>query len=264
MGNIMCFGCISSSNIGIIERFGRFYKIAEPGLFFKLPIVDNLKYEMDMRKSQMIITVDTKTSDNVFCKVIVAVIYSVKQDGIYHAVYGYDNFKQLVDSYVQNEIRSELTRLTLDESFLQKLTMSDNVKKSLKENISFGYNIHEVLINDIEPDPKVRAAMNEINTAQRKRLAKEEIANAYKIETVSKAEADAQASEIYGNGVGKTKQVIIYKLKSAFPDLSDAEIANFMVASEQINILKEMSYEKPSTIFIPYDNKMNFNMTMPQ
>jgi len=264
MGNVMCCGCVSSSNIGIVERFGRFNKIAEPGLFFKLPVVDNLKHNISMKKKQVIINVDTKTADNVFCKVIVAVIFSVKQDSIYHAVYGYENFSYLVDSYVQNEIRSELTRLTLDESFLQKLTMSDNVKKSLKENISFGYNIHEVLINDIEPDPKVRAAMNEINTAQRNRLAKEEIANAYKIETISKAQADAQASEIYGCGVAREKQAVIRGLKESFPDLSDGDIAKFMVASEQVNILKEMSYEKPSTIFIPYDNKINFNMTMPQ
>ena len=255
MGGLCCCGSISSSTMGVIERFGKYDRVVEPGLYFKLPLIDILKHVVTTRRSQFIIEVDTKTSDNVFCKVVVAVIYSIKQNELYNAIYGYSNFSNLVNSYVQNEIRSELTRITLDESFLQKLTMSNNVKKSLRENISFGYNIHEVLINDIEPDPKVREAMNEINTQQRVRLAKEEKALGYKIETVSKAESDALASEIYGEGVAKSKAAIISGLKNSFPELSDIEISQLIIASEQINAINNKS-----TIFVPYDNKINFNM----
>lgn len=109
MGNALFCGCISSSSIGVIERFGKFHKIAEPGLFFKVPLIDQIRSNVSTRKNQIKIEVDTKISDNVFCKVIVAVIYSVKMEQIYQTVYGYGDFQGLVNSYVQNEIRSELS-----------------------------------------------------------------------------------------------------------------------------------------------------------
>lgn len=140
MGNISCYGRIPPAYIGIIERFGRYNRVVYPGFFIKLPFIDNLKYVVSCKKKQLIITID-----NMFCKVVVAVIYSVKQDSVYDAVYGYENFEELVNSYVQNEIMSEVSRTTL-----QKLTISDKVKKSLEEKTSLGYNIHDVLINDIE------------------------------------------------------------------------------------------------------------------
>ena len=252
MGNIFCCGCIRSSQIGIIERFGKYHKVVTPGLYWKYPIIDDLKYTIVTRKKQVKINVDTKTSDNVFCNVAVSVIYSVKHNEIYSAVYDYWDFEELVNSYVQNEVRSELTRITLDEAFLQKQTISEHVKKALKENISFGYHIHDVLINDVEPDGKVREAMNEINTQQRIRLAKQEKADAYRLEIISKAESDAKASEINGLGFAKTKSTIISGLREAFPNLSDAELAQLVLTSEQLNMMK--SLDSKSTVFIPYDS----------
>ncbi len=264
MGNSLCCGCVSSSEIGVLERFGKYNSVIEPGLYFKFPIIDELSHVMSMKKLQTFVIIDTKTLDNVFCKVKVAVVYSVKQNEIYNAVYGYSDFRTLIDSYVQNEIRSELSRITLDESFLQKITMSNNVKQYLKENISFGYNIHEVLINDIEPDPKVRAAMNEINTQQRIKLAVQEKAEGYKIEVLSKATSDARASEINGEGIAKTKLAIISGYKRAFPELTNSQISELMMTSEQIEVMNSISNKsKSSTIFLPYGKKMNLNMNMP-
>lgn len=135
----------------------------------------------------------------------------------------------------------------------------------MKENISFGYNIHEVLINDIEPDPKVRQAMNEINTQLRLTLAKKEQANGYKLEIVSKAEANATAHEMEGRGIAASKTAVIKGFKMLFPELTDSELAQLIISSEQINIMKQLvnSGKSPSTIFVPFDNKMNFNLNLP-
>ena len=57
----------------------------------------------------------------------------------------------------------------------------------------FGFNIVQALVTDIEPNAKVKDAMNEINAAARSKQAAKEKAEADKITLVKNAEADAES-----------------------------------------------------------------------
>ena len=66
---------------------------------------------------------------------------------------------------------------------------------------TYGYIIVKTLITKVEPDAEVKQSMNEINAAQRKRVAAQELAEADKIKIVTAAEAEAEkiASMVWGS-----------------------------------------------------------------
>lgn len=61
-----------------------------------------------------------------------------------------------------------------------------------EEMSTYGYIIVKTLITKVEPDDEVKQSMNEINAAQRKRVAAQELANADKIKIVTAVEAEAE------------------------------------------------------------------------
>jgi regulator of protease activity HflC (stomatin/prohibitin superfamily) len=78
--------------------------------------------------------------------------------------------------------------MTLDKSYTSKAEVANDVKEQLASIMAeFGYEIIAALVTDLEPDAKVKEAMNEINAAQRMREAALEKAEADKILVVKAA-----------------------------------------------------------------------------
>ncbi len=85
-------------------------------------------------------------------------------------------------------VRSSLPKMTLDKSYTSKAEVANDVKEQLASIMAeFGYEIIAALVTDLEPDAKVKEAMNEINAAQRMREAALEKAEADKILVVKAA-----------------------------------------------------------------------------
>jgi regulator of protease activity HflC (stomatin/prohibitin superfamily) len=84
--------------------------------------------------------------------------------------------------------------LQLDDVFTSKEEIAQDVKEELTKSMeTFGFQIIQTLVTDIEPAPTVKKAMNEINAATRMRAAAVQKAEAEKINVVKAAEADAEA-----------------------------------------------------------------------
>ena len=92
-----------------------------------------------------------------------------------------------------------MPKLELDETFEQKDYLAIAVKRELSKTMEqFGFEITNALITDIEPDARVKDAMNQINAAQRLRAAAIDKAEAEKIQIVKQAEADAESKYLAG------------------------------------------------------------------
>lgn len=106
-----------------------------------------------------------------------------------------------IRSYVYDVVRSTVPKLELDDVFTSKEEIAQDVKQQLTKSMeSFGFAILQTLVTDIEPAAKVKAAMNEINAAQRLRIAAVQKAEADKVTVVKAAEADAEAKFLAGQG----------------------------------------------------------------
>ncbi|MBV9146286.1 MAG: SPFH domain-containing protein, partial [Acidobacteria bacterium] len=63
---------VDTAEAAVIQRFGKFIRIAGPGLNFKLPWFETVAGRMTLRVQQFKVEVETKTRDNVFVKVMVS------------------------------------------------------------------------------------------------------------------------------------------------------------------------------------------------
>jgi len=245
----------------IIERFGRFHRVADPGIHFRIPIVDRVAARMNLKVQQLDVSVETKSKDNVFVNMITAVQFKVMPDKVYEAFYQLDDPLNQIESYVFDVVRAEVPKIILDDVFEKK----DNIAKAVNTELShtmeeFGFNIIKSLITDIQPDAGVKSAMNEINAAQRERVAAEEKGEASKILKVKDAEADAESKRLSGKGIADQRTAIIDGLResvenfqSTVQDSSAQEVMTLVLLTQYFDTLKDLgASSKTNTILIPH------------
>ena len=111
----------------------------------------------------------------------VATQYRVNESNVKDAYYKLMRPESQIKSYIEDALRSSVPKLTLDELFEKKDEIALEVQKQVAEEMStYGYIIVKTLITKVEPDAEVKQSMNEINAAQRKRVAAQELAEADK------------------------------------------------------------------------------------
>ena len=98
MSDGLCCACVSEGTVGVVENCANFSHIAQPGLAFYVPFVCYIKKRLSMRIEQLNIRCESKTLDNVFVNVEVAIQYKVinDSDSIYNAVYKLQNPQQQI------------------------------------------------------------------------------------------------------------------------------------------------------------------------
>lgn len=193
----------------IVERFGKFLRVAKPGLNTKAPFIDTLTKPISLRIQQLEVNIESKTKDNVFVTVPVAVQYVIREESVQDAYYRLSNPEAQIRSYVFDTVRSALSGLGLDEAFESKDDIARSVENTLSSRMQeFGFNIVNTLVQDISPDARVRDSMNSINAAQRDRVAAQSLAEADKIKRVTQAEAEAESKRLQGEGVAAQRKAI--------------------------------------------------------
>src|SRR5690554_3576463 len=186
------FFVVKQQSSTIVERFGRFQSIRNSGLHMKIPIVDRISGRVNLRIQQLDVIIETKTKDNVFVKLKVSVQFKVIQEKVYEAFYKLEYPHDQITSYVFDVVRAEVPKLILDDVFERKDDIAIAVKRELNDAmITYGYDIINTLITDIDPDIQVKNAMNRINAADREKTAAEYEAEAQRIRIVAQARAEA-------------------------------------------------------------------------
>ena len=255
------FFIVQQQTAALIHRFGKFIRIADPGLNFKLPLIERVAGRVNLRVRQLDVDVETKTEDNVFVKVIVSVQYYVLKDKIYDAFYKLDDPATQIRSFVFDVVRARVPRIKLDDVFEKKDEIATVVKDELAQVMDdFGYGIVKALVTDIDPDAKVKIAMNEINAAQRLRVAAAEKGEAEKILQVKAAEAEAESKALSGKGIADQRRAIVDGLKESVgesqrsvSEASATEVMNLVLMTQYFDTLKEIGQGSSSnTILLPH------------
>lgn len=252
---------VQQQSCAIIERFGKFHKIAHSGIHFKIPLVDTILTRLSLRISQLNVSVETKTQDNVFVNLVVAVQYRVLPEKVYEACYMLNDPEYQIKAFVFDLVRAQVPKLVLDDVFSKKDDIAIAVKNELEGQMAeFGYGIIKALVTDVNPDPNVKAAMNEINTAQRLRVAATEKGEAEKIIKIKQAEAEAEASILHGKGVAGQRQAIIEGMSQSVDEfvkqiqgLDAARVMDMVLLIQYIDTLKDIgSNSKSNVVFVPH------------
>ena len=244
---------------GVVERFGKFSRIEQPGLHVLLPFAESV-YFVDLQVKQAQFQVETKTHDNVFVQIPVSVQYQILSDKIYDAFYKLSQPQKQIESFVFNSILGHVPKLSLDETFEQQSGISVNVKTELDAIMSgFGYNILTALVTDIIPDSKVKDAMNDINAAQRAQVAAQARGEAEKILKVKQAEAEAESKALQGKGIAAERQAIIDGLRASIenfresvPGATPSDVMALVLLTQYFGTLKDIGTKQGNnTISLP-------------
>lgn len=221
----------------IVERFGKFRRVARPGLNFKAPFIDNITRPISLRIQQLEVNIESKTKDNVFVTVPVAVQYVIKEEQVVDAYYRLSNPEAQIRSYVFDTVRSALSGLELDAAFESKDDIARSVEQTLSARMQeFGFNIVNTLVQDISPDSRVRDSMNSINAAQRDRVAAQSLAEADKIKRVTQAEAEAESKRLQGEGVAAQRKAIAMGIAEQYEMLRKVGIEH---SAEQLLLMTQ-------------------------
>jgi regulator of protease activity HflC (stomatin/prohibitin superfamily) len=255
------FFTVRTAEVAVITRFGKFLRVADPGLNWKRPFFDTVAGIVSLRVNQISLTMETKTKDNVFVTIPISVQNRVRPEKVYDAYYKLSDPVAQIKSYVEQVILGHVPSMTLDEVFASQSSIAAAVKQELDADMStFGYEIVNVLVTDIVPDQKVKSAMNDINAAQREQVAANARGEAEKILVVKKAEAEAESKALQGQGIANQRRAIIEGLQVSVEQFQKAvegatskEVMQLVLVTQYFDTLKSIGEsDKTNTLFLSH------------
>ena len=244
----------------VIQRLGKFSRIQQAGLNFKIPFIEGKAGAVNLKVQQLDVSIETKTKDNVFVNMRVSVQYKIKQTAVRDAFYKLDDAESQISAYVFDDVRAEVPKMDLDDVFAKKEDIAVAVKQNLSESMEeYGFTIVKALIADIDPDAHVKESMNRINAAKRDKEAALEEAEAKKINIVKEAEAEAESKRLQGEGTAQQRLEIVRGFKESVEDfqnslesVSHEEVMRFVLLTQYFDTLNNIgSNGKNTTVMIP-------------
>ena len=247
---------VKQQTSAIIERFGKFIAVRQPGLHIKIPLVDKISGRISLRVLQLDVIVETKTKDDVFVKLKVSVQYRVVPEKVYEAFYKLYFPQDQITSYVFDVVRAVVPKMKLDDVFEKKDEIAIAVKGELNDAmINYGYDIIKTLVTDIDPDSEVKTAMNRINAAERQKVAAQYEGDAARILIVEKAKAEAESKRLQGQGIADQRREIARGLEESVDVLNNVginsqEASALIVVTQHYDTLQSIGEETNSNLIL--------------
>ena len=264
----MSIKIVKQSEVYIIERLGKFYKVADAGLTIIVPFLDHVRSVVSLKQQTMDIPPqDVITKDNVTITIDTVVFYQITDPA--KAVYEIQSLKKGIEYLAITTIRDIIGKMTLDETFSSRDGINTQLRVVLDEATDrWGCKIDRVEIKDITPPPDVKDAMEkEMNAERNKRAMILEseaqrqsaitIAEGKKQAAILEAEADkeaqirraageAQAIREVAEAKAKEIQMVYESIKKANPD-------DKLVQLKSLEALEKVANGEANKIFIPFE-----------
>ena len=259
---------VKQSEVYIIERLGRFYKIADAGLTIIIPFIDRVRSVVSLKQQTMDVPPQgVITKDNVTITIDTVVFYKITDPA--KAVYEIQSLKKGIEYLAITTIRDIIGKMDLDETFSSRDIINDKLRVVLDEATDrWGCKIDMVEIKDITPPADIRDAMEkEMNAERNKRALILEseaqrqsaitIAEGKKQAAILEAEADkeskirraageAQAIKEIAEARAKEIELEYDAIKRAIPDEK-------LVQIKSLEALEKVAEGESNKVFIPFE-----------
>ena len=155
----------------IQERLGKYKKTLKPGFHFMVPFVDRAAYDQEMREQVIDVPGQTCiTKDNI--EVIVDGIAYLKVMDSYKASYGISNYRAAAINLAQTTMRSEIGKITLDDTFSEREAMNENIVREIDKAAGpWGVKVMRYEIKNIRPSNEIVDTMEKQMEAERQKRA---------------------------------------------------------------------------------------------
>ncbi|MCR5145741.1 MAG: SPFH/Band 7/PHB domain protein [Clostridia bacterium] len=259
---------VKQSEVYIIERLGKFHKVADAGLTIIVPFIDHVRSIVSLKQQTMDIPPQgVITKDNVTITIDTVVFYKITDPA--KAVYEIQSLKKGIEYLAITTIRDVVGKMDLDETFSSRDTINDQLRVILDEATDqWGCKVDRVEIKDITPPADIRDAMEkqmnaernkraQILTAEGERQAAITLAEGKKEAAILAAEADKEAAIRRASGEAEAiKQVAEAKAKEiamVYEAMMEANPDEKLVQLKSLETLKEVANGDANKVFIPFD-----------
>lgn len=197
--------CPQGENM-IIERLGKLHTIVDSGFFFAIPLVDNIKYRVDMREKAFEIPPQAAiTRDNV--SVMVSGNLYVQFVDPAKAAYGSQNPLYSVVQHAQSSMRSAIGELELDEILHARSKLNFIIHAALEKAASaWGMDVKRYELTEITPDHVIMQAMDKQAAAERNR--REKVLNAEGSKRAMELESEGHKERLRNESEGELIRIV--------------------------------------------------------
>ena len=259
---------VRQSEVYIIERLGKFHKIADAGLTIIIPFFDHVRSVVSLKQQTMDIPPQgVITKDNVTITIDTVVFYKITDPA--KAVYEIQSLKKGIEYLAITTIRDIVGKMDLDETFSSRDGINQKLRVILDEATDrWGCKIDRVEIKDINPPADIRDAMEKQMNAERNKRAlileaeaqkqsavtiaqgrKEAAildAEAEKESKIRRADGEAQAIKAVADAKAKEIQMVYDAMMKANPN-------DKLVQLKSLEALKEIADGEANKVFIPFE-----------
>lgn len=264
----MSIKIVRQSEVYIIERLGKFYKVADAGLTIIIPFFDHVRSVVSLKQQTMDVPPQgVITKDNVTITIDTVVFYQITDPA--KAVYEIQSLKKGIEYLAITTIRDIIGKMDLDETFSSRDGINNKLRAVLDEATDkWGCKIDRVEIKDITPPADIRDAMEkEMNAERNKRAMILEseaqrqsaitIAEGKKQAAILEAEADKEAKIRRAAGEAQAiKEVADAKAKEiqmVYDAMKKADPNDKLVQLKSLEALEEVAKGDANKVFIPFE-----------
>lgn len=211
------YGIIRPTERGIIERFGKFHSVKQPGLVLLIPFVDELMHinvteQMVDAKQQEVITKDSLNAG-----VDAQIYFRVRSDdeSVKKSQYAVYNYGTQIVQLTRTTLRNIIGNMSLTEANSQRSALNVALANELSEQTeTWGIQVVRAELKEIQPPKDVQDTMNKVVIAEKEKTAAVDFATA--IETKADGNRRAAIKEAEGkraaailNAEGEAKAITI-------------------------------------------------------
>ena len=265
---------------GLIERFGKYNRFANPGFHWIIPGIDlmyqvNITEKMINAEPQEIIT-----NDNLNAKVDAQVYFKITNDeeSVKNSQYNVNNIEYQIVNLARTTLRNIIGTMTLKSANSERGKINKELHGTLlDETRSWGIQIIRTELKEIDPPKDVQETMNKIVKAENEKIAAVDYATAAETKAdgekraeirraegvkqgqILRAEGEAQAIALVNEAAEKYfigNAQILRKIQALETSLKDNSKIVVPAGSDLVNVLGDMAgiipiRDKPDTKYAP-------------
>ena len=260
---------VNQSEVYIIERLGKFHKVADAGLTFIIPFIDRVRFIVSLKQQTLDVQPqEVITKDNVTIKINTVVFYKVVEPA--RAVYEIQSLKKSIEYLAITTTRDIVGKLDLDATFSSRDLINEQLKMVLNDATSqWGCKVERVEIQDITPPEGIRTAMEkqmnaertkraEILKAEGERQAQILQAEGSKTATILAAEAEKEAKIRKAMGdaeaIKRVAEAKALEVQMVYTAMKKASPNERIIKLKSLEALKEIASGDANKIFIPFES----------
>ena len=270
---------VRQSEVYIIERLGKFHKIADAGLTIIIPFIDHVRSIVSLKQQTLdVAPQEVITKDNVTITINTVVFYRIMDPA--KAVYEIQSLKKGIEYLSVTSIRDLVGKMDLDSTFSSRDTINDKLRSMLDEATNiWGCSIDRVEVQDITPTPDIRDAMEKQMNAERNKRAAILQAEGERQAAILQAEGERQAAVLKAQGekeaailqadadreskirravgeaeaIRKVAEAKADEVKLVYGAMMKANPNETLVQLKSLEALKDVANGEANKVFIPFE-----------